>query len=164
MLNFKKWLAEQSEITDFPKSRFNLTPLQVAAIKRYRGDGHKYEIKRSRKTLDDIINKAPLTKRETIVYRGLLFKPWMLKDGSHINDKLVSTSLNLSVAKAFAWKTGHVVIIKIPAGSRVLNLADFGEKEILIKSQSRFKYDLNPKVDDGITYWHATLVADGSKK
>jgi hypothetical protein len=164
MLNFKKWLAEQNTPDDFPKSRFNLKPAQVAAIKRYRSQGFMYDIKGSRKTLEDLIGKAPPTKHDTVVYRGLRSAPKMDKAGLHINDKLVSTTLDLSFAKGFAGSDGHVVTIKIPAKSRVLNLTDFGEKEILIKPQSRLKYNLVPKNIDGKTFWEATLVFDGSKK
>ena len=164
MLTFKNWVTEQSEPTDFPKSQFKLTPAQVAAIKRYRSQGYMYDIKRSRKTLANLIDKAPLTRNETVVYRGIGNFPKMDKNGLHINDSLVSTTLDFSLAKSFAGPNGHIITIKIPAKSRVLNLTDFGEKEILIKPQSRLKYNMTPKNIDGRTMWEATLVFDGSKR
>lgn len=163
MLSFIKWLAEQSVSADFPKSS-SLNRSQLAAIKRYRGQGYMYDIKGSRKIIDDIINKAPPTKTETIVYRGIGQKPKMDKNGFHINDSLVSTSLSLAMAKQYAGNNRHIIKVTIPAGSRVLNMTEYGEDEILLKAQSRFKYKLEPKIVDGYTEWEAVLTFDGSKK
>jgi hypothetical protein len=68
----------------------------------------------------------------------------------------------MNVAKGFASKTGHVIKISIPAKSRVLNLSEYGEDEILIKSQSRLKYNKHSTVVGDLTMWEATLVFDGA--
>lgn len=136
----------------------------MAAIKRYTGQGYMYGIKGSRKTIDDLINKAPPTKKENVVYRGLRRTPTMDKNGLHINDSLVSTTTSLSLAKKFAGENGHVIKITIPSNSRVLNLLEYGEKEILLKAQSRLRYDKEPSIDNGYKVWNATLEFDGAKK
>lgn len=168
MLHFKQWmLDEQASADDFPKSRFELTRSQKAAINRYKGQGYMYDIKISRKTLDDMINKAPPTTKDNVVYRGIRGEPKMDKNGLSINDSLVSTSVSIDVAKAFAGLTGqnaHVISIVIPKGSRVLNLMQYGEKEILLKSQSRIRYNKEPTKINNQTFWHAVLEFDGTKR
>ena len=161
MINFKQWLGEQNTSDDFPRSS-SLSKPELAAIKRYIGQGYMYTIKNSRKLLDSIISKAPPTKTTTIVYRGIRTSPKMDMNGLYINDTLVSTSTSMNVAKGFASKTGHVVKITIPPKSRVLNLSEYGEDEILIKSQSRLKYNKHSTTTDDLTVWEATLVFDGA--
>jgi hypothetical protein len=91
------------------------------------------------------------TKHDMHVYRSLGWHDPEMKPGDIYHDRgFVSTTLN----NHWGTGTGHLIHIKVPKGSKALYLNQrslskhFGEQEVLLPRNAKFRYEGSEKVKD----------------
>ncbi len=97
--------------------------------------------------MDSYFDRASALRESTVTFRGMSTMPEGMKAGRVFADKAyVSTTLDKKVASEFAGKSGVLMRITVPKGTRVVSMdhalgsaSKFSEAEVLLRRRARFR-------------------------